>query len=106
MAHLTTELLPAGTYYIGDPCYVLHNEWGEICDVICSREFKERDWVLVLADGRKVAMAHTEYGDGEYWDREGNAYGVDAGLLGAIKLSDIDLTNTANLVDCGHVHVM
>ena len=29
-------VLPAGTYYIGDPCYVFGDRWGEFLDSVRS----------------------------------------------------------------------
>ena len=29
-----TATFPAGEYYIGDLCYVMHAEWGEVCDLM------------------------------------------------------------------------
>ena len=26
--------MKAGNYYIGDLCYVLHDEWNEVCELI------------------------------------------------------------------------
>lgn len=103
MAKLSPKLLPAGEYYVGDPCYVLHEAWSEICDVICDREFNMRAWTLELDDGRLVTMANTAYGDGEYQDESGNRYGVDAGLLGAILVSDV-VKRDDNHIPFGHVH--
>ena len=29
-----TATFPAGEYYIGDLCYVMHAEWGEVCNLM------------------------------------------------------------------------
>jgi hypothetical protein len=42
-----------------------------------------------LADGRRFATFSTMYGDGEYYDQNGNAYPVDAGLIGCIRVEDL-----------------
>ena len=87
--------LPAGTYWIGDPCYVLHEVWSEVCDLIISGheclvgEFR-------LKDGRLFAMYHTAYGDGEYSDQDGHSYGVDSGSLGCVLFTGIDQSNEGN----------
>ena len=96
----TTDWLPAGKYYIGDLCYVMHVEWDEVCGLFfegrtdhgCNQgEFK-------LKDGRRFVSYNTKWGDGTYRDNSGRAYSVDAGLLGIIRLQDIDLSREDN--DC------
>jgi hypothetical protein len=74
-----------GEYYIGDPCYVVEDD----------------DWIKLLEDnnyfhdcnfiykGKKCYADGTAYGDGCYQDNHGEAYGVDAGLLGIIPVSII-----------------
>ena len=71
-------VLPAGKYYIGDPCYVFtHDSWSPgICDAILD-DREEHKGVKFFAD-------HTAYGDGTYRGSNGFEYGVDAGLIGAI----------------------
>ena len=32
-------MFPAGKYYVGDLCYVMHDEWDEVCGLF----FKGRD---------------------------------------------------------------
>ena len=73
--------LPAGRYWIGDPCYAIDGA----------------DWMQVLEDGEYfntptiidfkgflIGAASTSYGDGTYYDQDGREYGVDSGLLGAV----------------------
>jgi len=95
--------MPAGTYWIGDLCYVMHGEWDEFCDLtivgrgVLNGEFN-------LKDGRRFATYRTLYGDGVYTDSDSNFdYGVDAGLIGCILLSDIDTSLEENLVELGRV---
>lgn len=84
-------VMPAGDYYIGDLCYVMHEEWDEVCEEF----FKGRtdhgcnEGELKLADGRRFVSFNTAYGDGTYNDQYGNYYHVDAGLIGCIKMADI-----------------
>ena len=73
-------------YWVGDLCYVLHDVWDEVCDLV---PFDNSEHEFELADGRKFILFSTAYGDGEYTDQNGNRYGVDAGVIGAIKLADI-----------------
>ena len=81
--------MPAGTYYIGDLCYVLHSSWEEVCDlVITLNECLEGEFTL--KDGRRFAIFNTMYGDGEYNDGRGHTFCVDSGSIGCILLSDVD----------------
>lgn len=83
--------MPAGKYYVGDLCYVMHPEWSEACDLF----FEGRDdhgcnqGEFTLADGRKFACYNTAYGDGTYKDQLGNLYPVDAGIIGCIRVEDV-----------------
>lgn len=86
--------MSAGLYYVGDLCYVLHDEWDEVCDIlfgdsesniIPEGEFK-------LKDGRRFALYSTAHGDGTFYDNEGNRYMVDAGSIGCIRIEDIRQT--------------
>lgn len=94
--------MPAGTYYVGDLCYVMHGEWSEFCDITISGN-QVRDGEFELKDGRRFATYSTAYGDGTYEDRECRSYDVDAGLIGCIRIEDIDLTNEQNFLTGGHV---
>lgn len=72
----------AGTYYVGDLCYILSDVWDEVCD-------HWGDDVFTLKDGRKVAMLSTMYGDGGYEDQFGNNYDVDSGTIGCVKVDGL-----------------
>lgn len=94
--------MPAGKYYVGDLCYVLHDEWHEVCDITSSgNDCLEGEFTL--KDGRRFATYSTKFGDGLYYDNYGNRYPVDAGLIGCVLLDAIDLTNTANDLSLGNV---
>ena len=81
-------MMPAGTYYIGDLCYVLHPEWDEFCELtISDRECLDGEFNL--KDGRRFATYGTAYGDGAYATSVGGEVSVDAGLIGCILVSDI-----------------
>jgi len=102
---MKTDLMPAGKYWVGDLCYVMHEEWDEVCGLF----FKGRDdhganeGLFELKDGRKFVSFNTKYGDGGYYDEAENEYGVDAGLIGCILVSDIKSSDQNTLVG-GHVH--
>ena len=100
-------MLPAGKYYIGDLCYVMHEEWDEVCGLF----FKGRtdhgcnQGEFMLKDGRRFACYNTRWGDGTYFDAAGNRYPVDAGCIGCILVSDITPSENNN-VGSGNVHEM
>jgi hypothetical protein len=102
-----TTLQPTN-YYIGDLCYVMHDCWEEVCDLMFPHDTEEMfEGELELADGRKFITYGTAYGDGQYTDQNGKPYAVDSGTLGAIKVDEIrDLDGFNRTVEngCGHVH--
>lgn len=79
----------SGTYWIGDLCYVLKDNWNEVCDIVIDGgsclegEFK-------LSNGVAFAMYNTKYGDGEYYDDSNLSYPVDSGSLGCVLLEHVD----------------
>lgn len=82
-----TATLPAGTYVVGDPCYSIPNEmwmaWLEQADYTQN----DRNHVLVASvNGHLAVGVSTAFGDGEYFDQNGNTYPVDAGLLGLVPI--------------------
>lgn len=82
-----TGMMPAGRYWVGDLCYVLHDAWDDVCQL--------GEGVHTLTDGRCVAMFATLHGDGIYDDDHGNCYGVDSGTLGCILADDIRDTSAS-----------
>jgi hypothetical protein len=74
--------LPAGTYVIGDPCYVIEDgEWSDFCE-------STKDENLIVAphgDGHAVGV-HTVHGDGRYYGDDGNEYPVDSGMIGLVPV--------------------
>lgn len=80
--------LPAGSYYIGDPCYVIRDkDWEKVCDVLSNTSGVLN--VLSLP----FFMAGTAYGDGTYQDNDQNEYPVDSGTLGAVPVELIDIVD-------------
>lgn len=77
--------LPAGTYFVGDPCYVIKDSdvWADFCE-----KYDEYSEKYVSTVGGAVINNHpmvatgTAYGDGLYMDDDGREYSVDAGLIG------------------------
>lgn len=82
-AQITGAVLPAGRYYVGDPCYSIPDElWMEWLE---AANYLDNPRVLVAEVGGHTALGvGTAYGDGEYHGSDGNSYGVDAGLIGVV----------------------
>ena len=83
--------MPAGRYYIGDLCYVMHPEWKEVCDLFFPADAPPRgvEGEFSLKDGRRFASFSTAYGDGTYRSNIGTDHSVDAGIIGCIRVEDI-----------------
>jgi len=83
--------MPAGRYYVGDLCYVMHDAWDEVCDLMFPNSYNGRGVYdkLTLKDGRVFVVWSTAYGDGVYTDNVGREYSVDAGVIGCILYSGI-----------------
>jgi len=80
-------------YYVGDLCYVMSNEWEDICDLAV---FDNTEVDFTLEDGRKYIQLSTAFGDGSYNDLNGKPYSVDSGTIGAINVNDITDTEALN----------
>lgn len=94
--------MPAGKYYVGDLCYVLHAEWDAVCEKIIDGH-NVVDGIFTLDNGVTFASLTTKYGDGTYTDNQGREYMVDAGLIGCVALDKIDLENPDNFLAGGSV---
>ena len=95
--------MKAGKYYIGDLCYVMHDEWEEVCDLSIDGN-QVMDGEFTMKNGTRFALYRTAYGDGTYTDEAGNSYPVDAGCIGCVLVDDIDLSNESNDLTGGNVH--
>ena len=97
---LYSAQFPAGSYWVGDLCYVMHPEWDELCDIM----FAEDDMVEgeLTVQNKRIFIASTAYGDGTYADNVGRAYPVDAGSLGIIAVENIAESELPDL-NGGHV---
>lgn len=74
--------MPAGIYYIGDPCYVFDKAtWKAYCDV--------GPGIVHTFLDHKCLSFYTKHGDGKYYDNEGFEYFVDSGTLGMIPIDII-----------------
>jgi len=97
--------MKAGTYYIGDLCYVLHGEWNEVCKLTLGEGIEFG--TFTLEDAREFAFFGTYYGDGEYpiFGVDSLArIGVDSGTVGCILWDSIDHHNDQNDVSLGVKH--
>ena len=105
-----TALMPAGTYYVGDLCYLLTEKTDEIYDDLVLGFDNDGKAVDIKAGRRKVFSAfyaNTAYGDGQYSDNIGNKYSVDAGIIGVVQLLSADLIAAAKKLDAdGHAKVI
>lgn len=90
--------MPAGNYYIGDLCYVMHNEWDEVCELLFAGRTDHgcNQGVFTLKDGRKFAIFNTAYGDGVYQDQYNRDYMVDSGSIGCFRVEDIEYNDQNN----------
>ena len=98
-------MMKAGTYYVGDLCYVMGDKWDEVLgkmypgkqyDECCEGEHR-------LDDGTKFAFFSTAHGDGSYQDQQGRRYSVDAGIIGCVLWENItDKSEAEDIVTRRH----
>lgn len=75
-----TVTVPAGTYFLCDPCYAIADEeWNNILEAsaFLTQVYAEHDRGVICAFS-------TAYGDGTYEGSDGHSYDVDAGLIGLV----------------------
>lgn len=90
--------MPAGTYFIGDPCYCFNDSWDKLLKL--TNYFQNGE--VIDYNGSKLAYGRTAYGDGTYYDGFGHEYRVFAHLLGAVLLEVAD--NNEDLQRLGRIH--
>lgn len=96
------EQFPAGTYYIGDFCYILKEK--DYDDIVCSFQYDEQPYQY-----KKFLFCfnNTAYGDGIYTDQYGNKYAVDSGTIGIINITTKVMLKEANkLMKDGRANVV
>ena len=80
--------IPAGVYYIGDPCYPFSSgdDWDNILDE--SGDFTKP---MIMYNGHAVGAFNTAYGDGSYIGKmpEGreHEFPVDSGQIGFVSIN-------------------
>ena len=85
--------LPAGEYYVGDPCYsVSHDaEGSEAWNAILTSSNIFEDCIKGSWNGFDVIASRTAYGDGVFTDQNDEyEFGVDAGLIGVIPAALVE----------------
>lgn len=76
-------MIPAGTYFLGDPCYVVPDElWSPLLD---ATRFFEDDPHILFQGKYNILAFSTAYGDGCFRGSDGKDYGVDAGMIGLVE---------------------
>lgn len=92
-----TKILPAGTYYIGDPCIPFtgdHDEWIQFLETF---GYFQNDgcysWHVGGYPTFQFACGGTKYGDGLYEDQLGRSYAVDAGMIACIPLDMAEIVD-------------
>lgn len=95
--------MPAGRYYVGDLCYVMHPEWKEVCKLFFPGNHPPKgvEGEFTLADGRRFASFSTAWGDGTYYSNINTEHSVDAGIIGCIRVEDIRDTEYDNIEELG-----
>lgn len=77
-------VVPAGDYYIGDPCYFFtHDDWGGVVSGLLDGQQSE------CPNGLPVIGFGTKWGDGAYRGSDGFTYGVDAGMIGLVSVDGV-----------------
>ena len=86
--------LPAGTYFISDPCYIIRDEkydrlLGETN--YFGHNLPDRGGIFIdSVTELPFAVFSTAYGDGCYRDESGFEYGVDAGCIACVPVAMVD----------------
>lgn len=73
--------MPAGLYYIGDPCYVIdEDKWDSFCHKIPRHD------MLMEFEGLDVLVHDTAHGDGLYETNTMQNIAVDSGLIAILPM--------------------
>jgi hypothetical protein len=94
-----TVIVPAGSYFLGDPCYAVPDAFWDALLNTCK--FFEKP--IGTANGFEVLGFGTAWGDGSYQDQDGNEYPVDAGLIGLVPVGLIEQEQRAELLKLGRM---
>jgi hypothetical protein len=87
MINIGSVTLPAGEYWVGDPCYAIPDDrWMEWLEAADYRREPSPRYLVADLDGHSCVGVGTAYGDGVFHGSDGNNYPVDAGLIGAVPV--------------------
>ena len=90
--------MKAGTYYVGDPCYVIADDkWNDFLEPYWEGEGSFE------FEGVPVWAHRTAYGDGIFPDNLGNHFFVDAGMIGVIPLELCKKRNKKEMMRLGKI---
>ena len=85
--YITSGTMPAGDYYVGDPCYAVPGDrWMEWLEAGNYDSSASRWVIFAELDGYPVLGCATAHGDGMYDGDDGKRYLVDAGLIGLVPV--------------------
>ena len=94
-----TVIVPAGAYFLGDPCYAVPGHlWDDLLNTCECFEAPVGN-----VKGFAVLGFGTAWGDGTYSDQDGNQYPVDAGLIGLVPDGLIERDKRAELLTLGRM---
>lgn len=98
-AELVSITVPAGNYWLTDPCYVIRNneDWWKVCD-----SFDENGNVCVKLDNGSIVAAFSVNNDGCYTDQNNNNYYVDSGTIGLVSVDynpDYNSNNSGQMIE-------
>ena len=91
----------AGSYYVGDLCYVLKPKNGfDWRHLLNATDYLESPTGMFVYKNITFFSSGTAHGDGCYRDNEGRKYCVDAGLIGCFPVNALGRNPQ---MDGGHV---
>ena len=83
--------VPAGTYWLGDPCYVFDDEqWDDLIDNNFDSPIHilfDKDPDNFTLNQHQILMFRTSHGDGVYVDAGVGEYPVDSGTIGLVPIA-------------------
>jgi len=105
-------MMPPGTYYVGDLCYVIRDSyWTNLISTVLDQgKEDEGEMEAAVSDTSpnpvRFACYFTKWGDGAYTDNERREYLVDSGSIGCVKISDLTIPPQVDQVEFfrgGHI---
>lgn len=92
--------LPAGTYFIADPCYIIRDEqYDRLLQETnyFGHDLPDRGNIFIDSVTKlPFAVFSTAYGDGCYLDESGFEYGVDAGCISCVPVAMVKQYTSAS----------